>query len=124
MTVHDHTKNLIYTYVFGSIAVPKTDYFSYAYALTILAGGCMGYAKSGSAPSLGAGLLFGGAAAYGAYQLSQNKKDFQLALLTSGALLAVMGFRFYKTGKFMPAGLIAGLSLLQCGRLAYTRLAK
>lgn len=44
---------------------PKTDYVSYIYALTILAGGAMGYAKSGSLPSLGAGVLFGGAAAFG-----------------------------------------------------------
>ncbi len=40
--------------------VPSTDYISYAYALTIIAGGIMGYAKTSSLPSLGAGLLFGG----------------------------------------------------------------
>ena len=73
----------------------------------------MGYAKSGSMPSLGAGLLFGSAAAFGAYQVSQNPKNYQVALLTSAALLAVMGARFYNSGKFMPAGLISGLSLLQ-----------
>ena len=33
--------------------ISKTDYISYAYALTIIAGGIMGYAKSGSMPSLG-----------------------------------------------------------------------
>jgi len=59
----------------------------------------------------------------GAYQLSKDQKNYQLALLTSGALLAVMGLKFYKSGKFMPAGLIATLSLLQCGRLAYSRFA-
>ena len=69
----------------------------------------------------GAGLLFGGAAAFGAYQISQNPKNIQLALLTSGALLTVMGMRFYKSGKLMPAGLIAGLSLLQVARLGYTK---
>ncbi len=67
--------------------------------------------------------IFLGAAAFGAYQISQNPKNFQLALLTSGALLAVMGLRFYKSGKLMPAGLIAGLSLLQVARLSYARYA-
>ena len=33
--------------------ISKTDYISYAYALTIIAGGIMGYVKSGSMPSLG-----------------------------------------------------------------------
>lgn len=37
----------------NKLAVPKTDYISYVYACTILAGGLMGYAKSGSMPSLG-----------------------------------------------------------------------
>lgn len=73
--------------------------------------------KLGSIPSLAAGLVFGSAAVFGAYQLSQNPKNFTVALLTSGVLLTVMGLRFYQGGKFMPAGLIASLSLLQTGRL-------
>jgi uncharacterized membrane protein (UPF0136 family) len=71
----------------------------------------------GSLPSLAAGLIFGAAATFGAYQVSENPRNFYLLLLTSGALLGVMGPKFYRTGKFMPAGLIAGLSLLQFGRL-------
>lgn len=80
-------------------------------------GGLFGYAKAGSLPSLAAGLLFGSAATFGAYQISNNPRNFQVALLTSGALLTVMGMRFYKGGKFMPAGLIASLSLVQVVRL-------
>ena len=96
---------------------PATDYISYGYALAILAGGVMGYAKAKSIPSLAAGVVFGAAATLGAYQVSQNPKDFYVAFLTSGALLAVMGARFYKSRKIMPAGLIAGLSLVQVARL-------
>ena len=77
----------------------------------------IGYLKAGSLPSLGAGLLFGSAATFGAYQISQNPRNLSLALLTSGALLAVMGLRFYKSGKFMPAGLLAVVSLAQVARL-------
>nr|XP_030119823.3 putative transmembrane protein 14C isoform X1 [Taeniopygia guttata] len=44
--------------------------------------------------------------------------------VTSGALTAVMGTRFYHSRKFMPAGLIAGVSLLMVGRLALKMLEK
>jgi uncharacterized membrane protein (UPF0136 family) len=54
----------------------------------------------------------------GAYLSSQNSKNFHLALITSAALLVLMGFRFYNSGKFMPAGLLSGLSLFQSVRLA------
>ena len=96
---------------------PVTDYISYGYALAILIGGLMGYVKAGSILSLGAGLIFGSAAAFGAYQVSSNPRNFILAFLASGALLAVMGLRFYNGGKFMPAGLMTILSLIQVIRL-------
>jgi uncharacterized membrane protein (UPF0136 family) len=72
----------------------------------------------GSLVSLGAGVLFGSAAVLGAYLSSQNSKNFHLALFTAAALLVLMGFRFYNSGKFMPAGLLSGLSLFQSVRLA------
>lgn len=54
--------------------------------------------------SLLAGVIFGFLAAYGAYL--DNKI---LALITSGLLLSVMGPRFYRGRKFMPAGLVTVL---------------
>lgn len=51
--------------------------------------------------SILAGAIFGFLAAYGAYL--DNKV---LALVTSGLLLLVMGPRFYRGRKFMPAGLV------------------
>lgn len=92
---------------------------------------------SGSVPSLAAGLLFGGLAGFGAYQISNNPDNVWVSLggwmtmlffvflfffferccrwtvalcltVTSGALTGIMGKRFYASKKFMPAGLIAG----------------
>ncbi|KAM6350505.1 transmembrane protein 14C-like isoform 1-T1 [Podargus strigoides] len=76
------------------------------------------YSCPSSVPSLAAGLFFGSLAGLGAYQLSQNPSNVWISLITSGTLTAVMGTRFYNSGKFMPAGLIAGVSLLMVGRLA------
>ncbi|NWW46702.1 TM14C protein, partial [Pedionomus torquatus] len=78
----------------------------------------MVFTYSGSVPSLAAGLFFGSLAGLGAYQLSQNPNNVWISLVTSGTLTAVMGARFYNSGKFIPAGLIAGASLLMVGRLA------
>jgi uncharacterized membrane protein (UPF0136 family) len=75
-----------------------TDYISYGYAFCVIAGGLAGYAKSGSVPSLAAGLLFGSLAAMGAY-----KSNVPIGLLTSGSLLGVMGYRFMNTGNLFSS---------------------
>ncbi|XP_053106277.1 transmembrane protein 14C-like [Hemicordylus capensis] len=95
----------------------SVDWVGYGYAALVASGGIVGYAKAGSVPSLAAGLLFGGLAGVGAYQQSQDAKNVWLSLIASGTLTAVMGMRFYNSRKFMPAGLIAGASLLMVGKL-------
>ncbi|RXG70029.1 Transmembrane protein 14C [Armadillidium vulgare] len=96
------------------------DYISYAYALAVTAGGVIGYVKAGKTEafhSLGAGLLFGSILSYGAYQLSENPNNYHVSLGASTVLGGIMGMRFINSGKFMPAGLIASLSLLVILRL-------
>ncbi|CAL4064936.1 unnamed protein product [Meganyctiphanes norvegica] len=87
------------------------DIISYAYAATVAAGGVMGFVKAGSVPSLGAGLLFGSVLGYGAYQLSENPNNYYLTLGTSTLLGGMMGMRYMNSGKFMPPGLVAIMSL-------------
>ncbi|XP_054671435.1 transmembrane protein 14C-like isoform X4 [Grus americana] len=100
------------------------DWLGFGYAALVASGGLIGYAKAGSVPSLAAGLFFGSLAGLGAYQLSQNPNNVWISLITSGTLTAIMGTRFYNSGKFMPAGLIAGVSLLMVGRLALKMMEK
>ncbi|XP_063181965.1 transmembrane protein 14C-like [Chroicocephalus ridibundus] len=102
----------------GAVFSMAVDWLGFGYAALVASGGIIGYAKAGSVPSLAAGLFFGSLAGLGAYQLSQNPNNIWISLITSGTLTAVMGTRFYNSGKFMPAGLIAGVSLLMVGRLA------
>ncbi|XP_013796998.1 transmembrane protein 14C-like isoform X1 [Apteryx mantelli] len=90
------------------------DWLGFGYAALVTSGGLIGYAKAGSVPSLAAGLLFGSFAGLGAYQLSQDPNNVWISLITSGTLTAVMGTRFYNSGKFMPAGLIAGVRSNKC----------
>ncbi|CAB1341142.1 unnamed protein product, partial [Coregonus sp. 'balchen'] len=98
-----------------------TDSFGYGYAALIASGGVMGYVKAhtfiivpscllvspGSVPSLAAGLLLGDLAGVGAYQISQDPENIWVSLVTSGAMAAVMGKRFYGSRKMMPAGMMA-----------------
>ncbi|CAG4939477.1 unnamed protein product [Colias eurytheme] len=87
------------------------DILGFAYAATVAAGGIMGYAKAGSIPSLGAGIIFGSILGVGAYQLSQDSSNYTLMLGTTTALGGLMGYRYYNGRKFMPAGLMFVLSV-------------
>ncbi|XP_035512773.1 transmembrane protein 14C isoform X1 [Morone saxatilis] len=102
----------------------SVDWVGYGYAALVASGGVIGYVKAGSVPSLAAGLLFGGLAGFGAYQISSDPKNVWVSLATSGALSGVMGKRFYSSRKFMPAGLMAGASLLMVAKLGVTLLQK
>ncbi|MBN3298972.1 transmembrane protein 14C [Amia ocellicauda] len=102
----------------------SVDWVGFGYAALVASGGIIGYVKAGSVPSLAAGLVFGGLAGLGAYQISQNPKNVWVSLAASGTLAGVMGMRFFNSGKFMPAGLIAGASLLMVGRIGVKMLQK
>ncbi|TSW75969.1 Transmembrane protein 14C [Bagarius yarrelli] len=93
------------------------DWVGYGYSALVASGGIMGYIKAGSVPSLTAGLLFGGLAGFGAYKISQNSQDIWVSLATSGTLAAIMGKRFYNSRKIMPAGVVAGASILMLAKL-------
>lgn len=60
---------------------------------------------------MAAGLIFGTALAIGAYQTSQDPSQYGLQLGASSILAGVMGYRFYNSGKIMPAGVVTLLSL-------------
>eukprot|EP00088_Acartia_fossae_P064821 TRINITY_DN79846_c0_g1_i1.p2 TRINITY_DN79846_c0_g1~~TRINITY_DN79846_c0_g1_i1.p2 ORF type:complete len:109 (+),score=16.67 TRINITY_DN79846_c0_g1_i1:36-362(+) len=99
-----------------------TDYIGYIYAITIAIGGVVGYITKGSLTSCGMGLGAGGLAGLAAYRSSVSSSNWGLSLFVSIALSALMGFRFAQSGKFMPAGLVAGLSVLMLLRYGYRAL--
>ncbi|XP_019726231.1 transmembrane protein 14A [Hippocampus comes] len=93
------------------------DWIGYGYAVAILLGGYMGYKRKGSVMSLMAGLVFSGLSAYGAYNISNKPTDIKVSLFASGLLAVVMGTRYKKSGKLVPAGIMTVLSLLMVFRL-------
>ncbi|XP_077539397.1 transmembrane protein 14C-like [Haemaphysalis longicornis] len=93
------------------------DIWAYGYAFVVALGGVIGYMKAGSVASLMAGLIFGGLACIGAYQTSHDPSNYCLSLGVAGVLAGLMGFRFAKSSKIMPAGLVAALSIGMCCRI-------
>uniref|UniRef100_G3RWI0 Transmembrane protein 14B n=1 Tax=Gorilla gorilla gorilla TaxID=9595 RepID=G3RWI0_GORGO len=84
-------------------------WFGFGYTALVVSGGIVGYVKTGRAPSLAAGLLFGSLAGVGAYQLYQDPRNvWGFLAATSVTFVGIMGMRSYYYGKFMPVGLIAG----------------
>jgi uncharacterized membrane protein (UPF0136 family) len=84
------------------------------YAVLLAIGGLIGYFKAGSRPSLIAGLL-SSVAAFTALglSLSNSRWGVPLGLLLAIVLFVLFAYRYAaKTGKFMPSGLLAVLSLI------------
>ena len=80
------------------------------YGVLVAAGGVAGWARARSRPSLIAGVLFGGALIIlGALGLTGYAMAGPAAAV-AGFLLVLMGIRFARKRKFMPAGLIVVLS--------------
>jgi uncharacterized membrane protein (UPF0136 family) len=83
----------------------------WVYGAVVLAGGIIGWLKARSRPSLIFGVIFGVALIVVGFGIRQGREsDVVVAAVLTGLLAAIMGIRFAKTGKFMPAGLLTILS--------------
>lgn len=92
------------------------------YGLIVFLGGIFGYVKAESVPSLVAGVVFAVALSTAAFALLNEKWiGMTLALASTALLSAFFLYRFVHTHKFMPAGLMALLSLLVLAFLIYKR---
>lgn len=91
---------------------PAKIYFIIFGLLTIV-GGVIGYVKAGSTASIIAGAISGIVLIVAAYLLPGN---VALGLILAGVVSVALAGRFIpafmKTGKMMPAGLMAALSLI------------
>jgi len=93
--------------------VQTTAIIVWVYGALVLAGGAMGWAKAKSKPSLISGIVFGAALIVVGFGIHQgHAADVWVAIALAGLLAAMMGVRFAKTRKFMPAGLMTILSAL------------
>ncbi|XP_020653489.3 transmembrane protein 14A [Pogona vitticeps] len=95
----------------------SVDWLGFGYAAVVALGGVIGYIRKGSKISLVSGLFFGLMAGYGAYWVTHDPKDVKISLFTAFILTMIMGVRFKRTRKLMPAGIIAAVSLLMVLRL-------
>lgn len=85
------------------------------YGVLLAVGGLIGYFKAGSRPSLIAGLASSVAAfaALGFAIVGSQQLTTGLGSLLAVVLFILFGYRYaIKTGKFMPSGLLAVISLL------------
>lgn len=81
------------------------------YAVLLAVGGGVGYRQAGSRPSLIAGLASGAVALVALGLSFATDAGFVVGAILAAALVALFAFRFAKGRKFMPAGLLALVSL-------------
>jgi len=83
----------------------------YIYGALLIVGGLMGYLKAKSVPSLVAGLVCGFIALFLGYRYTWHFAP-HVALILSLVLIFLMGRRYLRTRKAMPALLIVVLSAI------------
>ncbi|XP_038688908.1 protein FATTY ACID EXPORT 6-like isoform X1 [Tripterygium wilfordii] len=100
--------------------------FTIPYGLILIGGGVFGYFKKGSTASLAGGVGTGLVlvlAGYLSLKAFEKRKNSHFALIVETVcavtLTYVMGQRYYQTSKIMPAGMVAGISVLMTGFYLY-----
>lgn len=88
------------------------------YALLLAAGGYVGYVKAGSRPSLIAGSASAAVALVALALTFAGGFGFWIGLILAAALAAMFAIRFRKTGKFMPSGMLLGVSVIMIGLMS------
>src|SRR5271170_4688308 len=103
----------------GCFMTPNTSVIIlWVYIVLLLAGGLMGFIKAKSKISLITSALF---AALLALCVTGVIHPFYIADILVGLLLIVFGIRFAKGRKFMPSGLMLGLSAAVLAALVLLR---
>ena len=93
--------------------IAPTKIYFIIFGLLTIAGGAMGYVKAGSTISLIAGLISGVLLLLAAFLLpAQAMAGLALGGLVSLLLIGYFLPAFLRTGKVMPAGMMAILSIL------------
>ncbi|KFV43009.1 Transmembrane protein 14A, partial [Gavia stellata] len=95
------------------------DWIGFAYAALLAGEITLEWFLAGSKISLAAGLTFGSVAGYGAYCVTRDPRNVKISLFSAFLLTIIMGMRFKRSKKLMPAGLVACLSLLMILRLVF-----
>ncbi|MBS3905249.1 MAG: TMEM14 family protein [Simkania sp.] len=91
----------------------KAGWVTILLAVMVCLGGVIGYVKAGSPASIISGLIFGVLLLTGGIGTLLCKKSFAiLALMTVLILDGFFTYRFFLSFSFMPAGLMALLSLV------------
>jgi uncharacterized membrane protein (UPF0136 family) len=84
----------------------------WVYGVIMMLGGILGYVKVGSKASLLSGVGMGLALLASGYGVWQGRREALIASVVIAALLvALFAIRLVKTKRFMPAGMLAILSL-------------
>jgi len=91
--------------------IPWPVLLLYIYGILLIVGGAMGYVKAQSVPSLVAGLVCGFIALFLGYRYAWHFAP-HAALILSLVLIFLMGRRYLRTRKAMPALLIVVLSIV------------
>ena len=94
----------------------------FVYAAFTLVGGVFGFVKTGSRPSLIAGLASGLLLLAASFGLLRGQSwGLPLAVVLTAALLIFFGVRYSQSHAFMPAGLMVILSILTLAGVLLTR---
>jgi uncharacterized membrane protein (UPF0136 family) len=91
----------------------STAILAWVYALLMAVGGVIGYIKSHSKASLLSGTGFGLILLFSGYGMWQGSRQSLIATTVCAASLSVIfAIRVLKTRRFIPAGVLAVLSLV------------
>jgi uncharacterized membrane protein (UPF0136 family) len=91
--------------------MPYSDVLLYVYGMLLIFGGTMGYVKARSTPSLVAGVVCGLIAIFLGWRYTWHYAPYA-ALILALFLIFIMGRRYLRTRKAMPAMMIVVLSAI------------